>query len=128
MRYLKISVNLAMVANDYTVAIVNTNVGSHIVANVFHVSKKVDHKFVGGGVCLFFDKYEDLIEVIASDDDIIYDSDNYRPKNAEYLCLLGDENIMSVDEVVELFDGIREGHIQIISTVAEKIRITMSKN
>jgi hypothetical protein len=35
---------------------------------------------------------------------------------------------MTKDEVLDLFNAIRDGEIQVISTIAEKIRITMSNN
>jgi hypothetical protein len=117
-----------MVASDYKVAIVNTSVGSHVIADVFHVSKDGVYNNVGGGVCLFFDRFEELIEVIASEDDIALDASLYRPAGSTYYCILYDEGGLDREDVVDLFNGIRDGEIQVISTIAEKIRITMSNN
>ena len=128
MQYLKINVNLAMVASDYKVAVVNTSVGSHIIADVFHVSKDGIYNNTGGGVCLFFDRFEEVIEIIASEDDIALDVSLYQPIGAVYYCILYDEGRMTKDEVLDLFNAIRDGEIQVISTIAEKIRITMSNN
>jgi hypothetical protein len=117
-----------MVASDYKVAVVNTSVGSHVVADVFHVSKVSVYDNVGGGVCLFFNMFEELIEVIASEDDIVLDASLYRPKGCMYYCMLYDEKNMTKEYVIDLFNGIRDGEIQVISTIADKIRITMSNN
>lgn len=102
--------------------------GANVMYDVYHISNLVKENDFGAGVCMFFDEFEEIIEVLASHDYIVEDVIPVVPTNAMYYCIITSDDGRN-DWVDYVFDGVRTGLINVMSTDKDiVIKISMSNN
>jgi hypothetical protein len=116
------------VDDSYKISLINMSTGFNVEYEVHHISNLVNEGDFGAGVCMFFDEFEDIIEVLASHDYIVEDVMPVVPENAMYYCIITSDDGKN-DWVDYIFDGVRTGLINVMSTEKDiVIKISMSNN
>jgi len=114
-----------------TITMVNMITAAHADLPVYTIQSFKYEEIETSGVCIFFDYDMNMLEVIASDKDIVVSA--FKTLNADdmrYYCLIVDDiDPLSKIEILELFYGLEKGEIHLHSIdIPYKIEITLSQN
>lgn len=110
---------------QYELMAVNLKSGKSKTVDVFDIEDFFEDEYEGAGICLFFDSRGDLAEVMASEVDIMMDSESSAQNTSHYFyAIIKDEK-----DIYESFLMMREGIIDFSSIdLPLHINITMSRN
>lgn len=118
------------IAAQYEILIVNVLSGVSSPVYAYKTSDIVYEEGLCSGVCMFFDKDMEMLDVVASYDDILADSMLDIRADHEYYCMMYDEADQFDDEEVDsIFYGIQNGELNmILMSEFTEIAITLSNN
>lgn len=115
---------------EYELVLVNMMTGCVAKLYAYRISDIVYEENVTSGVCLFFDKDKELISVVSSYDDIVDNArDFFSNEHCYYAMMMDEEEMLTEDEIDELFYGIKSGTMNIIRVQPyDEIRLDICLN
>ena len=114
-RRLVLDLAMGNVADKHSITFINTTTAAHVTYPVYSIEEFYNEDIKTSGVCILFDVYGDMIEVIASHEDIVCDAHrNTMNRVVDSYCLVVDEEEdLSSDEVDTIFYGIKNNIIDV---------------
>jgi hypothetical protein len=114
------------VAEKYSVTFINIRTATHVSYPVYSIDEFYNEHIKVSGVCILFDVYGEMIEVIASYDDIVRDAyENVSNREVDCYCLVvEEEDELTEDEVDVFFYGIK-GNIIDVHNIKKPCSITV---